>query len=36
MEGYAAETSGGLLIAISQEKKEAFVRELKDNNINNW
>jgi selenide,water dikinase len=36
MEGYAAETSGGLLICISQEKKKELIAELNANEINNW
>lgn len=35
-EGLAAETSGGLLIAISQDKKKALMDELTQNEINNW
>ena len=35
-EGYAAETSGGLLIAIGQDKKSQFMQELTRRGINNW
>jgi selenide,water dikinase len=36
LEGYAAETSGGLLICISQDKKQQLINELNANGINNW
>lgn len=36
MEGYAAETSGGLLVAISKDKKNAFMKELTESGVNNW
>ena len=36
LEGYAAETSGGLFICISQDKKKQMMDELTANKINNW
>lgn len=36
MEGYAAETSGGLLVCIRQDKKKSFMDELTAQGINNW
>ena len=35
-EGLAAETSGGLLIAIDQKKKKDMKQELTQNGINSW
>ena len=35
-EGYAAETSGGLLIAINPKEKQKFMTELQMEGINSW
>ena len=35
-EGYAAETSGGLLMSVSPSKKEALMKELSERGINSW
>lgn len=36
LEGYSAETSGGLLICLKPDVKELFIKELTANGINSW
>lgn len=36
MDGYAAETSGGLLICLPENKYKQFMKELEDEGINSW
>jgi len=36
LEGYAAETSGGLLICLSKDLKTQFMKDLKEQGINSW
>lgn len=35
-EGYAAETSGGLLMSVSSSKKESLMKDLEAEGINSW
>lgn len=36
LEGYAAETSGGLFVCIGQDRKRQMMEELTANGISNW
>ncbi len=35
-EGYAAETSGGLLIALEADKVQSFIQDMRKEGLNAW